>query len=144
MTAQADSTIDIEEIISEIKADIDSRFTPEEIQEFEPIKSGDSIAPTVLANQYDADFLKYALIESLSDKQVNICDRFPGSKLSVSMKKAVKKLTSCVLVPAVADQNKFNADVVDVLFQLYAKVTAQDREIEDLKERLARLEEGNE
>lgn len=131
MANEAGSSIDIEEIIANIRNEIDSQFSPEDILEFEPRYSSkpDSAIPSV---GYDLDFFNRALVCVQNTKTLSIPARFPGGPISVFAKRIVKKLSTCVLGPLVDKQNAFNAEVTNVLFQMSAKLKEQDETIESL------------
>lgn len=141
MPAETDGSIDIEEIILDIKKDIQARFTPEEILAFEPVDSRGSIVRVKMDSVFDEDYLDHMLVECASCSNVEWHKSFPGSRLSVFVKKVVRKLTACVIAPIVGDQNRYNNSVLEVLFQLAVRAEEQEHEITRLKARIADLEE---
>lgn len=141
MTNRADSAIDVDEIILEVKKEIQAKFTPEEILEFEPVTSDEAILRLSLDSIYDPAFYEDKLIDCVSDKHIEWRRDFSGGKLSVAIKKVVRRLIACVITPIAEDVNTFNDDVVEVLAQASARMDEQERQIRSLHERIAQLEE---
>lgn len=144
MSAEHDERIDVEEIILEIKKDIQARFTPEEILSFEPVASNESITRIKMESAFDKDYLDFMLVDAASRADVKWHRPFPGGKLSVFVKKVVRKMASCVIVPIVNDQNQFSHSVLEVLFQLTVRTEEQEHEIARLRSRIADLEKEHE
>lgn len=140
MSENNNDRINIDEIILDVKKEIQAKFTPEEILEFEPVSSDAAVLRLSLDSIYDPAYCEDKLIDCMSDKHIEWYRDFPGDTMSVFLKKIVRRLSACVIAPICEDTNKFNNDVVEVLLQVSARMDEQDRLIRDLKARIEQLE----
>jgi hypothetical protein len=72
--------------------------------------------------------------------EVNPNRPLQGNKVTVFFKKVIRKLVYFFVEPIVMAQDGFNASLVRMMNQMSCYIDEQNKEIEDLKKRIEKLE----
>ena len=135
-------TVNIEEIMEEIRADIQKRKLDGTLVPFEEVPQSDVLVNLdVDSDDYDeAKIKKY--LDLLNKGYMVILDRpfsQGSSKAGVFVKKAVRRLTRFYINPVVRDQNSFNAAATNALHQMNNRLHQQQKEIHELRKEVNAL-----
>ncbi len=130
-------TINIEEIMQEIKSDIKAKGYTNDCLSFD-----DVVVDVSSMNAVTFDRIKFNedLYTANHEWQVNAYRVLQGNAIVVFFKKVIRKLVYFFVEPIVMAQNGYNASVVRMMNQMSCYIDEQNKEIEELKKRLAELE----
>lgn len=129
--------IDIEKIISEIKEDIASKYSYQEILAMEPIGDIDSLIYLTQSLGYDERYFDDRLNDCVKNQRIEWDRKADRVGLSAFLMKAVKRLTRFIIAPIVEDQNRYNSDVSDVLMQMRLRMNLLEEENDSLRRKIA-------
>lgn len=137
-------TVNVEEIMKQIRAEIAEKGLQDDAIEFETIMGIDS---TDGSREFNCKRLNESVIylngnwEVSAYRQLYAVSGFKG-KLFVFVKKVIRKLTKFYVEPIVADQNQFNASVTRSMNEMKKFVRETQQENQELKKRIEELEKG--
>lgn len=130
-------TIDIEEIMADIRREITEKHLTPDMLSFEDVpydKPGEAVNKCSLQSPEARD----AMVYLHSHYAVQPYKPLSGNPIAVFVKKVIRKLTKFYLEPVVADQNEVNANIVRMLNAL--EQSAQTSGTQTAEKRLAVLE----
>lgn len=125
--------IDIEKIIIDIKRDLASKYSQDEILAFEAVSPDESFVRLDTACCYDELYCEDRLISCRSNKDIEWYRPLEGGAMSVFVKKIIRKLSKFLIAPIVEDQTRMNNDLVEVINQLVLLCAKQEKAIAELK-----------
>ena len=134
--------IDVEQIMDEIRADIERRELDDTLVPFDEIPFSNEIMNVLPdSHAYSRKELRRNLLYAADHYKVPL-DRVieAGNAGAMTVKKAVRKFTRFYIKPVVEDQNSVNAALVNVLRQERNYIQIQEQAVRELKERVAALE----
>ncbi len=132
--------IDVDNIMSEIRKDIEDKGIQEPAVSFDDI-SVDMGAAKVLPNKFNQNALYRGLTELAHNWRIESYRDLTGSKYAVLAKKVLRKGMYFFVNPLVDDQNRNNALFVKSLGQIACFIRNQLDENRKLKARVKELED---
>lgn len=153
MPEEKTPVVDVEEIMRQIRADIQMQEDLKSLPDFESIPLSGGEALVVPVGYLDWAIYRQSLDFINAHYEVPYYWTFTGNPVKVLFKRVVRKLLKCMLCPLLAMQNRFNAHVMRCLGQLklyaddaretdekLARETAElRRQVEELQEQVRRL-----
>ena len=130
-------TIDVKSIMSEIREDIQSKGYTNDMLSFD-----DVIMDVGTAQVTKFDKVKFNEEMFIINHEWNVQAYRPlqGGKVSVFIKKVIRKLVYFFVEPIVVSQDGFNASLARTMNQLNCYIDEQNEEIKELKSRIEKLE----
>lgn len=133
------SKVDVQEIMGEIKADIDAKGLDGGLVSFEDIPNEGDRWCVYPADNFD-EKLATRYVTSLNLGSMVALDRPLDPDKKKFFKRVMRKMTRFYVQPAVDDQNAVNVTITNALYQLLACVEEQNKEIAELKKAVYELE----
>ena len=132
-----ENNINVEEIMKQIKADINAKGYTNDLLSFD-----DVIVDVSSMNVVKIDRLQFNEDLYVANHEWNVNPYRPlqGGKLRVFVRKVIRKLVYFFVEPIVMAQDGFNASVVRMMNQMSCYIDQKDKEIEELKARISELE----
>ena len=132
-----ENNINVEEIMKQIKADINAKGYTNDLLSFDDVVVDVSSMNVV---KFDKLQFKEDLYVANHEWNVNPYRPLQGGKLRVFVRKVIRKLVYFFVEPIVMAQDGFNASVVRMMNQMSCYIDQKDKEIEELKARISELE----
>jgi hypothetical protein len=133
----AEGNINIEDIMQEIKADIKEKGYTNDLLSFDDVVIDVS---SMNATKFNRIQFNEDLYVANHEWEVNPYRPLQGNKVTVFFKKVIRKLVYFFVEPIVMAQDGFNASLVRMMNQMSCYIDEQNKEIEDLKKRIEKLE----
>lgn len=137
-------TVNVEEIMKQIRAEIAEKGLQDDAIEFEELMEIDSMDES-------QDFSRKRLNENVTYlnehwevaayRQLYASSGLKG-KMFVFVKKVIRKLTKFYVEPIVYDQNQYNASVTRSMNEMKRFIRETQQENQELKKRIEELEKG--
>ena len=130
-----DSNINVEEIMSQIRAEIKASGadqTPLSFADQNAVATGDRLDEAVKYISYNYEIQPYEV--------------YTGNPVKVFIKKAIRKTVSYFILPIVAQQNRLNADfqvVSEAVKDQRDRIASMEKTLEELNARLDKLSGDN-
>ena len=139
-------TINIEDIMKEIREEINKKNYPGNIIKFEDVElDKNSIEMLELDTiKFNQDSFKSSIVYLKNNKEVSAWRYFEPngliSKLKIFIKKVIRKMTKFYIEPIVNDQNNLNEKIYEALCQINAKQLSDEQKILELNNKIKKLE----
>jgi len=137
-------TVNVEEIMKQIRAEIAEKGLQDDAIEFEELMGIDSMDES-------QDFSRKRLNENVTYlnehwevsayRELYVSSGLKG-KMFVFVKKVIRKLTKFYVEPIVNDQNQYNAGVTRSMNEMRRFIRETQQENQELKKRIEKLEKG--
>ena len=137
-------TVNVEEIMKQIRAEIAEKGLQDDAIEFEELMGIDSMDES-------QDFSRKRLNENVTYlnehwevsayRELYVSSGLKG-KMFVFVKKVIRKLTKFYVEPIVNDQNQYNAGVTRSMNEMRRFIRETQQENQELKKRIEELEKG--
>ncbi len=134
MPEEKSLTVDVEQIMREIRADIKMQEDLKNLPDFESIPLQAQDALVVPVGYLDWALYRQSLEYINAHYEIPYYWTFTGNPVKVFLKRLIRKVLKCMLCPLLNLQNRFNAHVMRCLgqIQLYTE------DVRDTTERLAK------
>ena len=132
-----ENNINVEEIMKQIKADINAKGYTNDLLSFDDVVVDVSSMNVV---KFDKLQFKEDLYVANHEWNVNPYRPLQGGKIRVFIRKVIRKLVYFFVEPIVMAQDGFNASVVRMMNQMNCYIDQQEKEIEELKAKISQLE----
>ncbi|MDO5381664.1 MAG: hypothetical protein Q4F06_02950 [Eubacteriales bacterium] len=129
--------VNVENIMQEIKNEIKAKGYSNDMLSFDDIIIDSS---SMNVTKFDKIKFEENLYDANHEWQVNSYRMIQGNKVSVFFKKVLRKCMYFFVDPIVNSQNGFNASLVRMMNQMSCYIDEQNKEIEELKKRIDKLE----
>ena len=131
-----DNTLNIEEIMQEIRNEIKEKGLSSDMLSFEDISYSNGTNGSKSLSQEATDSLGYINLNyNIQSYRV-----LEGSAIKTFIKKVIRKLTKFYVEPVVFDQNVFNAHVVRVINSMHEILSTETDEQKAVNNRIETLE----
>lgn len=127
--------INIEEILIEIRNDIEARNLKDDIIDFEDIRIEDLFSMERLNHE-----LGYLHVNWYVPVD---CQQYSNNKLVNFMKKIIWRLTRFMIAPIVLWQNDLNATMTRAIAELKNDIEDKNKKIAELERKIEKLRESN-
>lgn len=135
-------SVNVEEIMQEIRKNIEKRGYTEKELRFADVKPEQVDGIECLDDFFELDNFRNTVVKMNVIRHVQCWRPITGNKLIVVCKKIIRKLVKFYVEPIVEDQDRFNFCTVSAMSQLYAKIQdEQNNKVEELEKRIQELEE---
>ena len=135
-------SVDVEKIMEEIRANIIARGETAEVlsfdESFADVEYDNEIVGSV---EYNEKELHHFLVSANQEHNIPFYQMIPKGGFRSFIKRAIRKLIAFVVLPLRDAQNRYNANVVQVLTQLEAYSLEQIDYMKEQERRLAMQEE---
>lgn len=132
-----ENNINVEEIMKQIKADINAKGYTNDLLSFDDVVVDVSSMNVV---KFDKLQFKEDLYVANHEWNVNPYRPLQGGRIRVFIRKVIRKLVYFFVEPIVMAQDGFNASVVRMMNQMNCYIDQQEKEIEELKSKISQLE----
>lgn len=135
-TQQGVATVNIEQIMDEIRADIKKRQLDGTLIPFQDVPMGNVMVNLDVDSDVFDEAKLHKYLDIVNKDYMVILDRplAPDtSKPGKFVKRVVRRLTRFYINPVVRDQNSLNASMANVLHQMSNYISQQQAEIRELK-----------
>lgn len=140
-------TVDVEAIMSEIRAKIAARSDAEKVLGFNEMFADQECIQGVPGVEYTDAALHLHIAEASRQHNINFYQMIPKGGLKSFIKRSIRKLIAPTVLPLRNAQNSFNAEVVQALMQLESctapsssLLDKQEELIEQMAKRIEELE----
>jgi len=133
--------IDVEEIMKEIRLEIQEKGLNESMLSFQDVDGGEILKGLQNGEKYDPGELERLVQQVNLRSNVPWYHRVEGNAFANFIKKVIRKLIRFMIIPVVEEQNAFNGSAAQCLNQLLAYVKEQDQKITALERELQALRE---
>jgi len=133
--------IDVEEIMKEIRLEIQEKGLNESMLSFQDVDGGEILKGLRNGEKYDPGEFERLVQQVNLRSNVPWYHRVEGNALANFIKKVIRKLIRFMIIPVVEEQNAFNGSAAQCLNQLLAYVKEQDQKITALERELQALRE---
>ena len=137
-------TVNVEEIMKQIRAEIAEKGLQDDAIEFEELIGIDSMeGPQGFNRKRLNENVTYLneYWEVLAYRELYVSSGLKG-KVFVFVKKVIRKLTKFYVEPIVNDQNQYNASVTRCMNEMKRFIRETQQENQELKKRIEELEKG--
>lgn len=135
------NTINIEDIMVQMRKDISLRCTKEELSLFMEMDPPEVLEKNSDVNAFSHKYFFNGYAESRNSESLDYYQDLDGNALYRFIKRVIRKLNTFLLKPIVDQQTAVNCSLNRQTYQLYLYIREQEREIESLRSRLSALEE---
>ena len=132
-----ENNINVEEIMKQIKADINAKGYTNDLLSFDDVVVDVSSMNVV---KFDKLQFKEDLYVANHEWNVNPYRPLQGGRIRVFIRKVIRKLVYFFVEPIVMAQDGFNASIVRMMNQMNCYIDQQEKEIEELRSKISQLE----
>lgn len=136
---EQNNNLNIEEIMSQIKKDIEVKGYTNDLLSFDDVIVDVS---SMNVNKFDKVRFNEDLYVANHEWEVNPYRPIQGNKVTVFIKKAIRKCVYFFVEPIVMAQDGFNASLVRMMNQMGCYIDEQNKEIAELKKQIEELKGG--
>jgi hypothetical protein len=133
----ADSSINIEEIMEEIRADIKARGYTDDILSFDNVPDDSAKTADFNSSDFSADiaYIRDQWNVMIATTEIN------NSKLKRLIKRIIRKMSFFLLFPITTQQSQFNLSVSKILIDITARMETCMKVVGDMKTEQALLKD---
>lgn len=132
--------IDIEQIMDEIRADIQKRGYKDEDIDFENL-TGNVKATLGVKTDFSAYEFSHALTDSCNAHKIEYYRMIPKGGLKSFIQRFIRKMVKFMMVPMVDQQNRYNYQMVVCMRQMEAFIEEHKQQMEQKEQQIDGLEE---
>ena len=136
---EQNNNLNIEEIMSQIKKDIEVKGYTNDLLSFDDVIVDVS---SMNVNKFDKVKFNEDLYVANHEWEVNPYRPIQRNKVTVFIKKAIRKCVYFFVEPIVMAQDGFNASLVRMMNQMGCYIDEQNKEIAELKKQIEELKGG--
>ena len=141
-------SINVEEIMAEIRMNIEKRGETPDILDFDEAEADKVCAGGFKGSvRYDENVLHQALSRANEEHNIPYYQMIPAGGLKSFVKRSIRKVIAFIVLPLRDAQNRYNAYTVETMMQLEActlmqqeMLKKQEEDLEKMTERLQKLE----